>query len=450
MLQSPHMKPALLIALLLASQLLFASPTHAGECFQGSVQVLTGTVVTKSGVFLRDNACMEQSKTLSTLPSGATVKVLGEWDGWFKVEFGGQRGWIYNTFVTNQQTSAQASTDYQAFELANPSGQTGILTTPAPTPTTKPVATNLTLTNRMKGNILLQVESHGEAWYVDPVTSKRYYMKDGPTAYEMMRAFGLGISEADYAKLAKGDLTLRRKLAGRIVLRAQAHGEAYYILPKNLSVNYLKDGAEAYRIMRVLSTGITNTNLNAIPAGQLEAKLPSLPVVTEAAQLPIPSEIDIEGLNVYWLSKVNFLRLDKGLRQLALEPRLETSASTWAAYMASIDTMTHDRPNGQSMNQWIEAQGIPFTERNSVGGWKDNYFSENIAWTYIENDQDSAKAALDDIMEMFLAEAAENGPHYRTQFHTDWNAEGAGFAFKQLPDGRIKFYTTFHYGSVMR
>ena len=118
--------------------------------------------------------------------------------------------------------------------------------------------------------------------------------------------------------------------------------------------------------------------------------------------------------------------------------------------MASINTMTHDRPNGQTMHQWIENQGIPFTERNSVGGWKDNYFSENIAWTYVENNQDSAKKALDAIMDMFLSEAAENGAHYRTQFHTDWNAEGAGFAFKQLPDGNIKFFATFHYGSVMK
>lgn len=36
-----------------------------------------------------------------------------------------------------------------------------------------------TISNNMKGRILLQVESHGEAWYVNPKDEKRYYMADG-------------------------------------------------------------------------------------------------------------------------------------------------------------------------------------------------------------------------------------------------------------------------------
>lgn len=32
------------------------------------------------------------------------------------------------------------------------------------------------LSNRLKGKILLQVESAGEAWYVNPDNEKRYYL----------------------------------------------------------------------------------------------------------------------------------------------------------------------------------------------------------------------------------------------------------------------------------
>lgn len=62
------------------------------------------------------------------------------------------------------------------------------------------------LVNRLKGRIMLQVQQHGEAWYLDPVSGKRYYMKDGATAYQMLRQFGLGISDADLAKIPVGEV----------------------------------------------------------------------------------------------------------------------------------------------------------------------------------------------------------------------------------------------------
>lgn len=62
------------------------------------------------------------------------------------------------------------------------------------------------LVARLKGRILLQTQSKGEAWYVNPSDGKRYYMKDGATAYEMMRTFGMGITNADLEKIPAGNL----------------------------------------------------------------------------------------------------------------------------------------------------------------------------------------------------------------------------------------------------
>lgn len=122
-----------------------------------------------------------------------------------------------------------------------------------------------TLISRLRGNILLQTQQHGEAWYLHPVKQKRYYLKDGSTAYEMLRSFGLGISENDFSKIENGDLNLKSRLKGRIILRAQAHGDAYYINPKDLSVTYLKNGDAAYQAMRNLSLGISDTDIAKIP-----------------------------------------------------------------------------------------------------------------------------------------------------------------------------------------
>ena len=47
------------------------------------------------------------------------------------------------------------------------------------------------ISSKLKGRILLQVESHGEAWYVRMKDLKRYYMKDGAAAYSIMRFFSL-------------------------------------------------------------------------------------------------------------------------------------------------------------------------------------------------------------------------------------------------------------------
>jgi len=183
------------------------------------------------------------------------------------------------------------------------------------------------LTNRLLGRILLQVEEKGEAWYLDIDSKKRYYLKDGPVAYEAMRKFGLGITDADIEKIPVGfedrfedvdtdgdgladkleeaigtdkfhedtdrdgytdgeevrggydafgpdkmiyDDALAEKLKGRILLQVESMGEAWYINPEDGKRYYMKDGESAYQIMRFLSLGITNSDLDEIIQGELE------------------------------------------------------------------------------------------------------------------------------------------------------------------------------------
>lgn len=62
------------------------------------------------------------------------------------------------------------------------------------------------LLERLKGRVLLQIQSHGEAWYVSPVDGKRYYLKDGEEAYKIMSKLGLGITNADLEKIEIGKI----------------------------------------------------------------------------------------------------------------------------------------------------------------------------------------------------------------------------------------------------
>ena len=121
--------------------------------------------------------------------------------------------------------------------------------------------------NGLNGKILLQVESHGEAWYVNPNNGKRYYMANGTEAYKVMRYLGVGITNNNLAKI-KADKGYAKKFSGKIFLQVESYGEAYYI-DFNGNANYLKDGAAAYEIMRSLGLGITNSNLSKISIGSI-------------------------------------------------------------------------------------------------------------------------------------------------------------------------------------
>jgi len=251
-----------------------AVPASAGDCFVDPVIEYDGSGTIKSGVFMRDHACMEGSTVLTTLSAGASVSVVGYTDGWYRVEYNGGRGWIGQQFLNNaaSQTGKEWGWgEYHAYMSAYPSSKPSAA---AQTQTQQQSGTQnrYQIMNRTRGYILLQVEEHGEAWYMDPVTDNRYYMKDGPTAYQMMRSFGLGVTDADYNKIAAGDWSLKNRLRGRIILRVQANGEAYYIHPKDLAVHYLQNGDEAYRIMRLYSLGITNTDLSQLTSSEIPVK----------------------------------------------------------------------------------------------------------------------------------------------------------------------------------
>ncbi len=60
------------------------------------------------------------------------------------------------------------------------------------------------LANRLKGRIVLQVESRGQAWYINPADNKRYYLGTPERALAGMRFFGLGITNNDLFQLQEG------------------------------------------------------------------------------------------------------------------------------------------------------------------------------------------------------------------------------------------------------
>ena len=82
---------------------------------------------------------------------------------------------------------------------------------------------------KTSGYVLLQVEASGEAWYVNPINNKAYYLGRPDDALAIMKQSALG-AKHDFIATT---VIFPDKLSGMILLDTERNGEAYYIYPKN-------------------------------------------------------------------------------------------------------------------------------------------------------------------------------------------------------------------------
>lgn len=150
-------------------------------------------------------------------------------------------------------------------------------------------AQTATLSENLAGRILLQVESRGEAWYVNPATQTRHLLGKPEDAWTIMREQALGITNANLVKIPTqnqaftGDLELRNRVSGKILLAVESKGEAWYVDPVSLKRVYLGRPSDALEVMRMYGLGITNVNLAQIPiATNKTSVLNDVPFVAQA------------------------------------------------------------------------------------------------------------------------------------------------------------------------
>ena len=176
------------------------------------------------------------------------------------------------------------------------------------------------ISSRLKGRILLQVESRGEAWYVEPDSGQRFYMGKKDDAFLLMRELGVGISDENLSKIPVNIDSLRgwdtdqdglpddiekalgmnymnndsdgdgyfdmdevrngydskgggkmifneefmEKSGGKIFLQVEGNGEAWYVNPVNGERYFLGRPSDAYDLMRDIGLGITNKDLGYV------------------------------------------------------------------------------------------------------------------------------------------------------------------------------------------
>jgi hypothetical protein len=122
------------------------------------------------------------------------------------------------------------------------------------------------IAKRMSGGILLQVEKNGEGWYVSPGDQKKYYLGRPTDAFDIMRKLGLGVKHDFIATNA----TFPDRVLGKILIDVEDNGKAYYIYPKDKKAYYLGRPEDAFKVMRELGLGITNSDIRKIEVGEVE------------------------------------------------------------------------------------------------------------------------------------------------------------------------------------
>ena len=135
------------------------------------------------------------------------------------------------------------------------------------------------LAAKLSGRIVLSVEENGEAWYINPVDSRRYFLGRPADAFKVMRELGLGINETQFQEIAQagmpvaGNKALTAALSGRIILQVEKNGEAWYINPVDLKKYYLGRPEDAFKVMRELGLGISQKDLALIHKPGLKESL---------------------------------------------------------------------------------------------------------------------------------------------------------------------------------
>ncbi len=125
---------------------------------------------------------------------------------------------------------------------------------------------NQALSNRLLGRILLQVEEKGEAWYLNPLDGARYFLGRPSDALAIMRKLALGISNNDFNRFWKGGAPAR--LSGQILLNVEDSGKAYYVNPSGLKLQYLGRPEDAFQVMKSAGLGISNENIWQLEIGE--------------------------------------------------------------------------------------------------------------------------------------------------------------------------------------
>jgi len=129
--------------------------------------------------------------------------------------------------------------------------------------------TDIKLAERLIGRILLQIESDGEAWYVNPEDKKRYYLGRPRDAWLLAHEFGIKLSEKEIFQYAYFEKKFPKSMAGGFIFNEAEKSQVFYVRPETLEGIEFGSAKEALAIMQQEGLGVDNVNIRKIEVGDL-------------------------------------------------------------------------------------------------------------------------------------------------------------------------------------
>ncbi len=301
------------------------------------------------------------------------------------------------------------------------------------------------------GQIVLQVEENGEAWYIDPSDKTRYYLGRGDGAVRVLSNRRVDISEQDFAKLKSGkDKDIIAKYLGRIVSSPDELGRLYYLSPGNNKLYGLSDWSDTYKMMRDVGVGITTKDLNTITVATASKTSPTFDDEYRGGVLPSRYQKGMTLKNVsnsvlahYWTEKINNVRRGMGENEIHANQMLVDTATEWATEIGENRNPTNDRENNQVVHDWIATRLLA----NGVNEINDRYFLEQIGWTVVDDSIKGGYDAIDAIFEKYMEDSTSPGG-YNPIHASAWDSIGVGFNFQKTHDDKIMMYMVSHIANL--
>lgn len=133
------------------------------------------------------------------------------------------------------------------------------------------VSAATSLVKRLSGRLVLQVESSGQMWYIDPATLKAIFVGSQHDVDRLKTEFAVPVSDQDLNRIAfKGysdkDYSYAKSMSGKILLQSST-GKLWYVSPIGYKKYELGTGTEVITALHSEAIGISQKNFALLPQG---------------------------------------------------------------------------------------------------------------------------------------------------------------------------------------
>lgn len=141
-----------------------------------------------------------------------------------------------------------------------------------------PVFADSSTAQKLAGQIIYTDNDTSKLWLVNPKTLKRSLINETSNYKETLLLFKskfAGINEINFKKIIsagsdlKNNLELASKFLGKILLRVENHGSAWYVNPLNLEKYDISTSANFFKNLLLLATKVSPTELAKIHKPEL-------------------------------------------------------------------------------------------------------------------------------------------------------------------------------------